>query len=63
MGLPEELYCAMYGVAISARREKHPSMLRDLEKIVNRSLEGWRAASAAEFARLAGNMIPKVYQR
>ena len=60
MGLPEELWGAMHGVAVAARREKHPGILQNLRKIANRSLEGWHAASTTQFAGLACNMIPEV---
>ena len=63
MGLPEELWGAMHGVAGAARRKKHPGMLQDLGKIVNRSLEGWCAASTTQFAGLACKLIPKVWNR
>ena len=63
MGLSEELWGAMHGVAAAARCEKHPGMLQDLLKIANHSLEGWRAASTTQFADLACKMIPKVWNR
>ena len=63
MGLPEDLWGTMHGVAAAAQHEKHPGMLQDLGKIANCSLEGWRAASTTQFAGLASKMIPKVWNR
>lgn len=59
MGLPEELWFKLHNVAYAARREKHPSKLLDLGRIANNCLEDWRAASAAEFSRLASMMLPE----
>ena len=62
MGLPEDLWCAMHGVAAAARREKHPSKLRDLGKFANCYLECWRDASTSHFSGMARIMIFQVWQ-